>query len=89
MRSDTEHGWRPPVLKTAAVNDEGLVEFVEACLAHRKYLADSGRLAQRVLARDLHLFKELVKQMVYEKLFASFADGGSADADGGCETAQN
>lgn len=77
MRSDTEQGWRPPVLKTSALRDEGLVAFVDACLAHRKYLADSGRLAQRVLARDLHLFKELVKQMVYEKLFETpLAEGG-------------
>ena len=81
MRSDTEQGWRPPVLKTAALKDEGLVAFVDACLSHRKYLSDSGRLAQRVLARDLHLFKDLVKQMVYEKLFETpLAEGGELQA---------
>lgn len=69
MRGAAAQGWRPPVLKTAALRDEGLVAFVDACLAHRKYLSDSGRLAQRVVARDLHLFKELVKQKLYEKLF--------------------
>ena len=77
MRGEAGQEWRPPVLKTSALRDEGLIAFVDACLAHRKYLSDSGRLAQRVLARDLHLFKELVRQKVYEKLFESpLAAGG-------------
>jgi len=76
MRGHTERGWRPPVIKTCAMKDEGLVAFVDACMAHRKYLSESGRLKQRVLARDLHLFKELVKQMVYEKIFATPSAGG-------------
>jgi LAO/AO transport system kinase len=68
---------------------QGVVEIVDACLAHRRYLAKSGRLVQRMSERDLHLLKELVKEMVWEKLFAAFRDSRrNAGANRGSQRSQ-
>lgn len=40
-------GWRPPVIKTIAVSDEGLEELLEAAEEHWRYLASTGRLEAR------------------------------------------
>jgi LAO/AO transport system kinase len=76
MRDHKPGDWRPVVQKTVAVNTEGIVEVVDACLAHRQHLLDSGTLAERMAKRELHYFKELVKEMAYEKIFAAFGDNG-------------
>lgn len=36
-------GWETPILQTAAVETQGIVELVEAIEAHRRYLKASGR----------------------------------------------
>jgi LAO/AO transport system kinase len=48
----TEPGlWRPPVVKTVAARAEGLEELMEALDKHGRWLADSGMLRQRRVAR--------------------------------------
>ena len=39
--------WEPPVLKTSAGRGEGIDEFLDALLAHNRYLARSGTLNDR------------------------------------------
>src|SRR5947209_13140006 len=40
-------GWRIPVLRTAAIKDQGLAQLADAIEQHRQYLVESGMLAQR------------------------------------------
>jgi LAO/AO transport system kinase len=77
MRTYQPGDWHPVVLRTVAVNNEGITELVEAFLAHRKHLQESGTLADRMVKRELHFFKELVKEMAYEKIFAALGDNGA------------
>ena len=39
--------WRPPVLRVSAARAEGIAEFWQAVLAHRRVLADAGELEAR------------------------------------------
>ena len=38
-------GWRPPINRTIASKDIGTVEVVDSIVAHRKFLMDTGKLA--------------------------------------------
>ncbi len=69
MRDGTD-GWVPPVLKTVATTNEGIPELVDRFLAHREWLVGSGKLKDRMAKRELHFFRELVKELAYEKIFA-------------------
>lgn len=69
MRAFRPDEWRPPVLKTVAVKNEGIPELVDMFLQHRKHLADTGELADQMVKRELHFFRELVKEMAAEKIF--------------------
>jgi LAO/AO transport system kinase len=44
---DREREWRPPIVLTEAVTDEGIPELWEQIEAHRKHLDEDGRLAER------------------------------------------
>lgn len=74
MRQKADAGWEPPILKTVAVKNEGIVEVVDAFLAHRKHLMDTGRLRDRMAERDLHFFRELLKEMAAEKILGQVGD---------------
>jgi LAO/AO transport system kinase len=43
----TKPYWRIPVLKTAAIKDQGITQLVDAMQAHYAYLVESGLLSQR------------------------------------------
>jgi LAO/AO transport system kinase len=44
---DTEREWKPPIVLTEAVRGEGVPELWEKILEHRRYLEESGTLAER------------------------------------------
>jgi LAO/AO transport system kinase len=44
---DTEREWRPPIVLTEAVQGEGVPELWEKVVEHRRYLEESGTLAER------------------------------------------
>jgi LAO/AO transport system kinase len=44
---DTEREWKPPIVLTEAVRGEGIPELWEKIAEHRRYLDDSGTLADR------------------------------------------
>ena len=75
MRDYSNTSWTPPVLKTVASKSEGITELVDAFLEHRDHLVSTGILDTRVEEREFHFFKELVKEMAYEKI--SSAAGGA------------
>ncbi len=71
MRNAPADGWQPRVVRTVAVKNEGVPELVDAVLAHRQHLLDSGRLAERMTAREVHFFRQLVKELAAERIFAA------------------
>lgn len=74
MRDTPPDAWKPPVLKTVAAKTEGITELVEAMLAHREHIRTTGQLAKRVEERDLHFFREVLKEKAYAKILAAAAD---------------
>ncbi len=66
-----EDGWKPPVLKTVAVNGEGITELVDAVWSHRQYLLDRGQLDVHSAEQSHRFFKSMVVDMVAEKIFNS------------------
>jgi GTPase len=77
MRDHDEKSWRPPVIKTVAVENQGITELVDAFMGHRQYLVDGGLLEKRRYSRELHFAQELVKEIAYRKI---------SDAVAGSET---
>lgn len=55
-------GWRPPVLPTVSVRDEGISNLWQRILDHRQYLEQSGRLDQ---ARKEQVKRDLAEQVEY------------------------
>jgi LAO/AO transport system kinase len=43
----TKPYWRIPVIKTAAIRDQGIPQLVDAIQEHYAYLVESGTLSQR------------------------------------------
>ncbi len=72
MKTTREGDWTPPVLKTVAIKSQGIAEVVDAMLAHREYTESTGALARRVAERELRFFRELVKEMAAERIFAAW-----------------
>lgn len=60
--------WEPPVLETAALEDRGLAELVEAFVAHRAHQvsAESGR--ERLVERAEHLLLRRVEEALRRRL---------------------
>src|SRR5438128_11532723 len=47
LHDKTRPYWRIPVLKTAAIKDQGITQVVDAMQQHYDYLVESGMLANR------------------------------------------
>jgi LAO/AO transport system kinase len=53
--------WEPPIVKTVAIRDEGVVELAEALELHRVHLETTGQKAEREAARARAAFVALLK----------------------------
>ncbi|MDW7709021.1 MAG: methylmalonyl Co-A mutase-associated GTPase MeaB [Deferrisomatales bacterium] len=71
MRHTPPEEWQPRVLRTVAVKGEGVPELVDAFLDHRSHLRDSGKLTERMVYRELHFFRQLVRELAADKIFAA------------------
>lgn len=80
MRNLGPDDWEPPVLETVAVHSQGIEELVDGLFRHRSHLEDSGRLDARKVAREMHFFRELVKELAAEKVFGA-VDGTAEYTD--------
>ncbi len=60
--------WKVPVLKTSALNDEGIDELAAVIRQHKAYLENSGEWQRRAQTRLDDLFDRLLR----EKLFAEW-----------------
>ena len=78
----TKPYWRIPVLKTAAIKNQGITQLVDAMQEHRTYLAESGMLAQRaqrqvrseVQALLAHALMNALQQSVSEDEWHKFIE---------------
>jgi len=61
--------WRPPVLRTSAVKDEGIAALLEAIDRHFEYLQSSGALQVRRRNRLRERVMEIVEQQLRQRLW--------------------
>lgn len=57
--------WTPPVLKTIAVDDEGIEEYLDAILKHREHLETTGQLLEK---RKERTYRETLR-LIHNELF--------------------
>jgi LAO/AO transport system kinase len=69
QRSYAPGEWRPPVVKTVALQNEGVDRLVDLLFQHRHQLESTGRLAERLARNELHFFRQLVIDMAAATLF--------------------
>ena len=69
MGARAKQDWQPPVLKTAAVNAEGIEELVNVFWSHREYLLDSGAFNAHHFEQSFQLLRRLVMEMAADKVF--------------------
>jgi LAO/AO transport system kinase len=74
MRSHAAGDWLPRVFKTVASLNEGIGELIEGFLAHREHLMASNTLCLKVEERERYFFREIVKELAYEKIRSTVAD---------------
>jgi LAO/AO transport system kinase len=60
-------GWRPPVVKTVALRDEGVGEVAESIEAHLVHLESTGRLEERRAARARSELERVVRARVEQR----------------------
>jgi LAO/AO transport system kinase len=73
LRSNPPESWAPPLLRLVATREEGVAALVDACDAHRVHLEASGELATRSAARNVSLFRELLRERAAAKILADAA----------------
>ena len=69
MSVKCDKDWRPPILKTVAVKSEGISELVDAFWHHRQFLIDSGRFSEHNFKQEFQFLRQLVMEMVADKIF--------------------
>jgi LAO/AO transport system kinase len=74
LRNAADGAWLPPILKTVAVNGEGITELVDAFFAHRDYLSDNGKFKEHNMEREYQFFRRLVMEMAADKIYNTVED---------------
>jgi LAO/AO transport system kinase len=74
MSSRAETDWLPPILKTVAVKNRGIIELVDAFWQHHKFLMDSGAFAEHNYKWEFQFFRQLVMEMAAERIFNEMKD---------------
>ena len=62
--------WRPPILKTIALDGSGVPEVLAAVAAHREHLRTSGAWAERERARIETELRNVLQQELFDRLLA-------------------
>src|SRR5437588_1770555 len=66
--------WRIPVLKTAAIKDQGIIQVVDAMKEHYNYLVESGMLAHRAQRQIRSEIEALILHAVVNALKAEVSE---------------
>lgn len=64
--------WRPPIVTTVAAGGEGIEALHQALLEHRRWLEESGTLAERRAARAVDEAERLARRIVLDRLAEGF-----------------
>lgn len=78
MNNYPDGAWRPPVIKTEAVNRKGIDELVEQIESHRQYLMQGGwenRQKKRIQGK----FMEILRDMLFERTVERLREQGKWD----------
>ena len=74
MLQMSESDWKPPIVETVAVKDEGLTELWAAIDEHRTYQASEGLLEARRARRVAREIKEIIAERFRQKVEVQSAD---------------
>jgi LAO/AO transport system kinase len=66
--------WMPPVVRTIAVENEGIGELIEKMLAHRKFLETGKGLQQKRSERIRKEIAYLIKEEISRSIYKMFED---------------
>ena len=69
-----ESVWLPPIQKTIATEDSGIVELIDQIAKHHQYLHDSGEWEQKTRARLQSEFDDLLHTALVQRWRASVTD---------------
>lgn len=61
--------WRPPIIKTSAIDGRGISDLIEAVDSHREYAASSGEFARRRTQRFKAEITETVEKYLVDSLW--------------------
>jgi LAO/AO transport system kinase len=61
-------GWTPPIIKTVALRDQGIVDLLDAIEQHRGYLQASGELQRREEDRARTALVHILQAAVLRRL---------------------
>jgi LAO/AO transport system kinase len=70
--SERSDGWRPPIVRTVAIRDQGIAEFVEAIESYAAYRNQPGASLERragiAEGRIIELLRDRLSRLVMEKV---------------------
>jgi LAO/AO transport system kinase len=74
MAFHAEQGWRPPVIKIGSVLEpitfmQGIEELVTGITKHRRYLAASNGLRERMRRKALYEIKDSLEERILEPIY--------------------
>lgn len=74
MSNRSENDWLPPVLKTVAVKNRGIIELVDTFWRHHQFLMDSGKFDDHNFKWEFQFFRQLVMEMAADRIFNEMKD---------------
>ncbi|MEJ5347125.1 MAG: methylmalonyl Co-A mutase-associated GTPase MeaB [Desulfosoma sp.] len=75
-----ERLWKPPVVKTVAVEDQGVDTLVQAIEEHRRFLESSGTLVEKRLRRAREQTLQMIHGELYRRLLRRLSSDGQLDS---------
>jgi GTPase len=79
IRMGPRADWTPPVVRTSTVDGSGVDELYEAIASHRAHLEQTGALADRRRARQLHEVQRMAAESFRQRIASTAADEALAD----------
>lgn len=74
MKPALDNGWDPPVIKTIAIEKQGIAELVDTFRNHHRLLLDNGTFAEHNFDLEFQFFRTLVMQMATTKIIDKVRD---------------
>ncbi|MEJ2246182.1 MAG: methylmalonyl Co-A mutase-associated GTPase MeaB [Acidobacteriota bacterium] len=74
-----KNAWKAPILLTAAIHNEGIVELVDAVESHRHYLMKNGRMQKLRREKTKSEILRLLKEEITEHILDHFLGEGMFD----------